>query len=92
MQKLIEKYNYWNMDNNVNKFTGVGDYYALKGLLENNGFGFSYKKYLLSQVQTNFYCIPLKYMDIALTTPTAQWQKGASDSSVWNDYIRKSLT
>ena len=91
MVKLVHQYNFYNMDNGVNTFHGVGNYYAIRDLLASSGFGFSYKKYLVNQVTTGFYQIPLKYMDVALSLPVSDFQKGASDSSVWSDYIRSSL-
>ena len=92
MLKLIQQYNYYNMDNKVNKFSGVNNYYALRDLLASSGFSFAYKKYLVEQVQSNFYSVPLKYMDVALSLPTADWQKGASNSSVWSNYAKNALS
>jgi hypothetical protein len=92
MIKIIEQYNYWNMNNkNINTMSRFGNYYALRDLLKSYGFGFAYKKYLLNQVRTNFYQIPLIYMPQALALDTAQWQLGATNSSVWSKYSSESL-
>lgn len=90
MEKIIKQYGYWNMDNNVNKFSNFNNYYAIRDLLHSMGFGFAYKKYLLNNVTTQFSQVPFKYIDVALSLPLSQWS-GASDASVWSDYITKSL-
>ena len=91
MVKIVEQYNFRNMDNNVNRFSGVDNYYAIRDLLASNGFNFAYKKYLVNQVTSNLYSVPLKYMDVALSLPTADWQKGHSSNSVWSKYASEAL-
>jgi hypothetical protein len=58
----------------------------IKNIGNLNEFRPAYKKYLLSQVKSNFYHVELRHLDIAMSLPLAKWQ-GASESKVWSDTI-----
>ena len=77
-------------NNRYDKTTKLSvSYSMLSQIKEFTGYNHAYKKYLLSQVRSPFKQVEVKYMDIAINLPLAQWQSNTgnavSDTNVWLD-------